>query len=182
MLSKLIRAKIEEKFGKPIRYAKDCEVLSTSVFAFTGERISCSTIKRLFGIIEADNEPRLYTLDVMAKYLGYINYDQLLSEFNPNRMLQSQDIETMQVSDLNFGDVIQFKYSPNTFVSVSYTEEAMFIVLESNDSKVQKNDVLVFNKLGRHMPLFTSWKSSQSHLVKNIVLGKISGITSIEKI
>jgi hypothetical protein len=126
MISKLIQEKVEERFGKPIRYAKDCEILSTSIHAFTGEKISCSTVKRLFGIIESVNEPRLYTLDIVAQYLGYLNYDQLLQQFNPNKSDISQAIETIASKDLNIGDTIRLKYAPNRFLAANYVEDSIF--------------------------------------------------------
>lgn len=182
MLSKLIQEKIERRFGKPIRYAKDCEILAMSILAFTGEKISCSTVKRLFGLIESDNEPRLYTLDVIAKYLGYINYDNLLQEFNTNRVDVNGSIETITTSDLILGDTIRFKYAPNRFVAANYMEDCIFKIIDSNDPKIQKDELLVFNNVGRYLPLFASWRSSINGNMKNIVLGKISGITSIEMI
>jgi hypothetical protein len=182
MLSQLIRAKVEERFGKSIRYAKDCEVLAMSIYAFTNEKISTSTVKRLFGIIEAGNEPRLYTLDILAKYLGYHNYDHLLQEFNPNRLEQSNVIDTINVSDLKIGDSIRFKYSPNKYISACYIQDSVFKIIESNDPKILKDELLMFNNLGRHLPLFASWRSSRGLSTKNIVLGKISGITSIERL
>ena len=180
MISKLIQGKVEERFGKPIRYAKDCEVLAVSIHAFTGEKISCSTVKRLFGLIESDNEPRLYTLDIVAQYLGYINYDHLLQEFNPNKSGLSEMLETINTSDLKLGDTIQFKYAPNRFIAANYMEDCIFKIVDSNDPKIQKNELLVFNNVGRYLPLFASWRSPVNGNIKNIVLGKISGITSIE--
>ena len=182
MISKLIQSKVEERFGKPIRYAKDCEVLSVSIQAFTGQKISCSTVKRLFGLIESDNEPRLYTLDVIAEYLGYINYDHLLQDFNPNKGDRSELIDTINTNDLKLGDTIQFKYAPNRFVEANYMNDCIFKIVDSNDPKIQKDELLVFNNVGRYLPLFASWRSSVNGNVKNIVLGKISGITSIELI
>jgi|LauGreDrversion4_2_1035121.scaffolds.fasta_scaffold107334_2 hypothetical protein len=182
MISKLIQEKVEKRFGKPIRYAKDCEALAGSIHAFTGEKISCSTVKRLFGLIESDNEPRLYTLDILAQYLGYVNYDRLLQEFNSDKNDLSQSIETIASKDLKNGDTIQFKYAPNRFVAANYMENSIFKIVDSNDPKIQKNEILVFNNVGRYLPLFASWRSSINGNVKNIVLGKISGITSIELI
>jgi hypothetical protein len=182
MISKLIQEKVEERFGKPIRYAKDCEILSASIHAFTGEKISCSTVKRLFGIIESDNEPRLYTLDIIAQYLGYINYDHLLQEFNPNKSDLGQSIETIASSDLKIGDIIRLKYAPNRFLAANYIEDCIFKIVESNDPKILQDELLVFNNVGKYLPLFASWRSSKNGNAKNIVLGKISGITSIERI
>jgi hypothetical protein len=182
MISKLIQEKVEERFGKPIRYAKDCEILSASIQAFTGEKISCSTVKRLFGLIESDNEPRLYTLDIIAQYLGYINYDHLLQEFNPNKSDLGQSIERITSNDLKIGDTIRLKYAPNRFLAVNYLDDCIFKIVESNDPKILKDELLVFNNVGKFLPLFASCRSSKNGNAKNIVLGKISGITSIEKI
>jgi len=180
MISKLIQEKVEERFGKPIRYAKDCEILSMSIHAFTGEKISCSTVKRLFGLIESDNEPRLYTLDIIAQFLGYLNYDHLLQEFNPNKKELNQAIETIASKDLKKGDTIQLKYAPNRYLAASYIEESVFKIIESNDPKILQDELLTFNNVGIYLPLFASWRSSKNGNAKNIVLGKISGITSIE--
>ena len=182
MISKLIQEKVEERFGKPIRYAKDCEILSVSIHAFTGEKISCSTVKRLFGLIESDNEPRLYTLDILAQYLGYINYDNLLQEFNPNKNDLSQSIETIATKDLKVGDTIRIKYAPNRFLAANYLDDSIFKIVESNDPKILQDELLVFNNIGRNLPLFASWRSAKGINAKNIVLGKISGITSIERL
>ena len=182
MISKLIQEKVEERFGKPIRYAKDCEVLAVSIHAFTGEKISCSTVKRLFGLIESDNEPRLYTLDILAQYLGYINYDNLLQEFNPNKHELTQSIETIASKDLKIGDTIRLKYAPNRFLAANYLEDGVFKIIESNDPKILQDELLSFNHAGRYLPLFASWRSSKNGNAKNIVLGKISGITSIERL
>jgi len=182
MISKLIQEKVEDRFGRPIRYAKDCEILSVSIHAFTGEKISCSTVKRLFGLIECENEPRLYTLDIIAQYLGYINYDRLLQEFNPNKNDLNQSIEKIASKDLKIGDTIRIKYAPNRFLAANYIDDCIFKIVESNDPKILQNELLVFNNVGRYLPLFASWRSSKNGNAKNIVLGKISGITSIEKI
>jgi hypothetical protein len=106
----LVHEKVEARFGKPIRYAKDCDVLAVSIHAFTIEKISCSTVKRLFGLIESDNEPRLYTLDIIAEYLGYLNYDHLIQDFNPNKSSLNETLETISASDLKKGVTCQ--YSP----------------------------------------------------------------------
>lgn len=70
-------ALIEEKIDKEIRYPSDCEYLSYDIEKETKLRISINTLKRLFGFLEDIKAPRLYTLDIIAKYLGYKNWDFL---------------------------------------------------------------------------------------------------------
>ena len=71
---------MEKKFGKEIRYPSDCDSLSEDIFISTKQKISVSTLKRLLGFVSGVQEPRLYTLDVLAKYLGYNNWDFYLEE------------------------------------------------------------------------------------------------------
>jgi hypothetical protein len=80
MLSNAVRQKIEERFGKPIRYSKDCEALAASIQKACQERISPTTLKRLFGFAKTIDQPRLFTLDVLALYTGYPNWHSLLDK------------------------------------------------------------------------------------------------------
>jgi len=111
-----------------------------------------------------------------------MNYDHLLQDFNPSKNGQNGYIETINTDDLKLGDTIHFKYAPNRFVAANYMEDSIFKIVDSNDPKIQKDELLIFNNVGRHLPLFASWRSAINGNVKNVVLGKISGITSIELI
>lgn len=75
-----IRQKIEARFGSPIRYPKDCEALSASIYRACNERLSVTTLKRFFGFAKSVEKPRLYTLDVLAAYVGYKDWSSLMAE------------------------------------------------------------------------------------------------------
>lgn len=80
MLHNAVRQKIEERFGRPIRYSKDCEALAASIGRACQERISPTTLKRLFGFAKTVDQPRLFTLDLLAQYIGYPNWQSLLQQ------------------------------------------------------------------------------------------------------
>lgn len=80
VLHQQIRQKIEARFGRPVSYSKDCEALSRSIAKTCGERISVTTLKRLFGFAKGVEKPRLFTLDVLASYAGAKDWSALLSE------------------------------------------------------------------------------------------------------
>jgi len=82
-----IRTKIEARLGKPILYSKDCEVLAKSIEKVCGERIGITTIKRLFGFASGTTQPRLYTLNLLAQYIGYKNWETLVSEIEDSKNL-----------------------------------------------------------------------------------------------
>lgn len=77
MLNDLIIKKIEEKYGQQICYSKDCETLAIQISAQAGGNISTSTVKRLFGFVKTSSNPNQYTLDIVAKYLEYKDWNEL---------------------------------------------------------------------------------------------------------
>ncbi len=62
-----------------IIYAKDCQILSLSICQKTKRQISVTTLKRLFGIVRSQYNPSKYTLDSLAVYLDYRDWEELKS-------------------------------------------------------------------------------------------------------
>jgi hypothetical protein len=82
MLSPAIKNKIEERFGQRIRYSKDCEILSISIEKICNKKISATTLKRMFGFAKNIEKPRIYTLDVLAAYIGFVDWSSVLIAFS----------------------------------------------------------------------------------------------------
>ena len=78
MLSEAIKKDIEERFGSQIAYPKDCEALAEDISEKCNKRISSSTLKRLWGFHQSVNEPRMYTMDILANYLRHDNWSSYL--------------------------------------------------------------------------------------------------------
>ena len=70
-----IKYKVEDRLGQQIRYAQDAEALAIDIKLKLEKHISASTIKRLFGIVKSYKNPRIYTLDLIAIYAGYKNWE-----------------------------------------------------------------------------------------------------------
>ncbi len=74
----LLQNKIVQKFGKQVKYSKDCKLLSEKVYEATGRQLSVSTIKRFFGLILSPFKPSKYTLDSFSDYLGIENWESFI--------------------------------------------------------------------------------------------------------
>ena len=68
---------LKQKSGRDFRLSGDCEYLAFDIESVTGEHIGVNTLKRLLGFIDDEREPRISTLDVIARYLGFENWDVL---------------------------------------------------------------------------------------------------------
>lgn len=182
MISKHIRSKIESVFGKEIRYPLDCEALSRDIEQKCNERVSASTLKRFFGFV-AGTEPRTYTLDVIAKYIGLKNWDEYLDSLvEKNDSSEFTTIVEIKIGDFAINDVYEFCYEPMRMVTFQYIGDGKFVVIKSVNSKLQKDDIFVFSSITTDYPLLISSVVRKNMNLGALTLGKISGITSIRKI
>ena len=156
MLSPIIKSKIEEQYGSKIRYSRDCDALSANIFDKTKQTVSGSTLKRLFGFVKGTQEPRTYTLDMIAEYLGYNSYDELLKEFNDNSNSEFNQLQEIIANTIKKGQKIRFNYEPNREVIIECTDKKIFKVIKSVSSKLKLNDSIKFTNIVRSYPLFIS--------------------------
>lgn len=84
-IKEIIKDEIRKKYGHKIRYAKDCQILSDSILKTTGRQVSVSTLKRFFGIILTPFNPSKYTLDTLAIYLNFKNWEDYANSFEESK-------------------------------------------------------------------------------------------------
>jgi hypothetical protein len=65
---------VEYSFGKKILTVNDCISLSDSIFEKIKIPLSSDTLRRLFGLIDTKSQPSLFTLETLAKFIGFGGY------------------------------------------------------------------------------------------------------------
>lgn len=90
-LIQLLKIEIQKKFGNPISYAANCEVLSEQIQNVTKRTVSISTLKRFFGIIKSPFSPSKYTLDTLAIYVDFDNWQEFANHFENEKQFISQE-------------------------------------------------------------------------------------------
>lgn len=108
----LLKEAVEQKFGAKILYAKDCSALSDVVFDATGNKISETTIKRLWNLVASVFNPSKYTLNSLSKYIGYEDWDDFVS----NRHSVTKNAENKEKWDVIKQKAHAISYS--SFLSV----------------------------------------------------------------
>lgn len=106
MILPIIKTLLSQRLGHPILYPSDCEVLREDIEQSTNQRISVNTLKRLLGFIRTESTPRTYTLDIVAHYLGHVDYKSLIGSLNPDND-ESDPITVILADDLNAGDMVR---------------------------------------------------------------------------
>lgn len=77
--SEILR-RIRAMVGLDMSRSADYDVLSQAIRDRTKENLGVNTLKRLFGFKTDKVVPRLSTMDIIAQYLGYEDYETQIKE------------------------------------------------------------------------------------------------------
>lgn len=188
ILSVVTRQHIEAKLGKTIRYPSDYEQLAYDIERTTKQRISTNTIKRLLGAIDSVREPRLYTLDVIAQYLGFENWDVYVvslskegnSQFEKTDSSDTDACHEISVSELKAGAKVEFQYYPDRKVLLEHLGGKEFKVIGSTNSKLHLDDLVEVNNFYLNYPLIINRVVRDGLNIGRFTAGKISGLTYLK--
>ncbi len=81
----LLKKRVLEQFGRTLDAPTDYDLLSVAIEKATGEIISVSTLKRIFGYKGQSTIPRPSTLSVLARYVGTAGWSDFCELTNLNQ-------------------------------------------------------------------------------------------------
>ena len=77
-----LREAIEAAFGRKMEKASNFDRLAEFVFEKTHQKVSSTTLKRLWGYVRDGIEPRESTLDILAQCVGDANWNEFCKKLN----------------------------------------------------------------------------------------------------
>lgn len=144
--------------------------------------INAKTLKRLFGYDRTNEESfiRLYTLDVLSRYLGYENWNAYLEHLRLLEGSGSGDFkgEEINAEDLNIGDTLRIAWQPDRKSTLKYLGNQKFEVTETENSKWQVGDTFLCKHFIMCKPLYADNLSDKDGVLKSTmyVVGEMGGI------
>lgn len=173
---------LSEKAQKDVTTKSGANFLRNDIEAKTGEALSLNTVKRLVGILHYDSEPREITLEIIARYLGYDNWEQIkgviqnkISEFNVAQGF-------IDLKELPNGTKVEVKWNPGREILLTHINEDMYEILNANNSKLQKGDHLHLSQIAEGFPFMTKEVIRNGILLGSYTAAKVEGVTSIKVI
>jgi hypothetical protein len=182
MLSPVIKEQIEKKLGRSIRYHSDLEYLCAEIEKKTKQKISLNTLKRLFGFIEGVTEPRLFTLDTIALYLGFTNWDVYLLSLDQSGNSGFNSLQEIKIESLPVLSIVEFGYEPDRIVQIRYEGNNQFKVISSKNSKLLVNDLLELTHFVLNYPLIILNVIRVGKDMGRFTAGKVGGLTVLKLI
>lgn len=86
-----LRLAVECKAGRKMQTNKDFDCLSDSVYDQTHAKISTTTLKRIWGYLSEGVTPRRYTLDQLARFIGYDDFDAFSASLEMDKTPESDN-------------------------------------------------------------------------------------------
>lgn len=184
MLSKEFRKRIEERFGREIRSSSDCEAFAADVFQRTRHNLGDTSAKRMFGLTSDKHAVhRGSTMDVLAMYLGYKDMRDLADHLGESSDISMfVEVEELDFDELESGAQVQITYEPGRLLLMTYLGDNLFIVNESQRSKLHKGDKLRIAQLAKGFELLVSNVERDGIPLGSYHSAKDGGLTSIELI
>lgn len=176
-----LRNDVSRRYGQRIETSTDFLKLSLAIVESKSGYISPSTLKRLWGYVkDTYSSKRSSTLDTLARYVGYNNYQAYiaaLSTADPNSSAYTSAM-TLDVSKLSVGHKLTITWHPNRRLCVTYIGNLTFSIDEAENSKLKKGMHIRCLTLIKGQPLILNIVS-QCHDKENsltYIAGKVNGI------
>ena len=144
-----ILRRLKDKVGLDMAKSSDFDILSQSIIDSTSENLSVNTLKRLFGFKTDKVVPRVSTMDIIAQYLGYSDYESMIKDLGEDADISLfTPIDCLEVNELEKGTQIRVAYDPNRVFFLTYLGDYQFIVNDVEGSKnIRKGDLLTITQL-----------------------------------
>ena len=139
--TKLLEA-VEQKLQRKVTTPRDFEILSNELQRSVHNNISVSTLKRLWGYVstESDYQPRLFTIDSLAQFIGHKDYASFIRHKDGTTSSDFINNSHLFSSQLIPGDIIIIRWLPDRTVEIKFLGQDMFMVTKSVNSKLDVGD------------------------------------------
>lgn len=178
---KALRAAIEETIGTKITGPKNFNRLMEFIKTRTGEYISATTLKRVWGYIDEPMKTRYNTLSTIARAIGYGDYNDFLQR-NDNAPAETRIPSGQKygkvvdvLSDLEPDDRVELFWHSGRECMVRYLGDMNFIVESSKQTRLKPNDTFRCHLILAGHPLYLSGLKHGNAKPTAYICGKIHG-------
>lgn len=169
---------VEQKFGKKMQTPLDFEWLEEKIAIKTKERVSASTLMRVWGYRKGVST-RQSTLDILARYLGYADY-VTFCQWAPENNDEPQSDEViachLRTADMATGQQVELSWYPDRRCLVQLRKDGLYEVLEAENTKLSVGDTFRCDIFIESEPLYLSRLTHEGRPPMVYVAGKKDGI------
>ena len=173
---------VEKQYGRKLSTTTDFESLSVIIEKATGELLSSSTLKRLYGYVSLNTVPRKTTLDILSRFIGNRDYETFRISLSNDPQFSSRffSAKTVTTSELKAGDRLRIGWPANRIVTLNYLGNDLFEVETSVNASLVKGDRFRQVSFMKGYPLYLSRILRNGDYPPAYVAGMNSGLNLLE--
>ena len=171
--------RIEENSNIKPKSPTDFNQLSDLIYESTREPLSASTLKRLWGYFKGVGAIRNSTLVILAKYLGFKDWDDFLAHLNQDNGSDPVLSPLVKTEDLSVGDRIAVSWKPNRRCTFRYLGNQQFVVETAENSKLKTGNTFCCSVFILGAPLYLTNLVQDDKAPVTFVAGKKDGLSEV---
>ena len=179
MKKAILKQEVERTFGRQLTEARDFEQLSHLLLSHTRERLSPTTLKRFWGYLSNEKvETRPHTLDVLARFVGYKDYEDFCAQAERLDDVQSgiKTEERITSEGLRLGQRLIITWRPDRRIVVRHFGYGQFEIVEAENTKLNVGDTFRCHLMIQHEPLYLDEVRHQGMPPMVYVAGQKDGV------
>lgn len=172
---------VEGHYGRRLATSTDFEALSVLIEHETNDMVSASTLKRMWGYVTKHPVPRITTLDILARYIGYRDFNTFRNSLKNQPDFESSffSAKVIDVANLTPGNRVQICWNPNRLVVLEYLGNFRFRVISSENSHLLEDDEFTATSFMQDYPLYIATITRGNETTPSYIAGSNSGLTSV---
>ncbi len=157
MKQELMKKEVERVMGRQLKEARDFDALSDLLLSRTHERLSPTTLKRMWGYLPHEEvQTRRHTLDVLARLVGFHDYEDFCARAEGLNDVQSGILAEASISTegMRRGQRMVITWRPDRKIVVRHLGGSQFEIVEAENTKLSVGDTFRCHLMIQHEPLY----------------------------
>lgn len=175
-----LKREVERVVGHELREARDFEELSSLIIKGTRERLSPTTLKRLWGYLPHEEvQTRRHTLDVLARLTGFQDYEDFCARADGLDEMQSGILAESSITTegMKRGQRLVITWRPNRRIVVRHLGDSRFEIVEAENTKLCVGDTFRCHLMIQHEPLYLDDVVHLGQPAMTYVAGRRDGVS-----
>ncbi len=170
-----------EALDRKMNNSSDFVFLQAYIYNRTRENIGLNTLKRLWSYGNTPVAPRIFTLDVLSKALGYRNFEDMKRFYGDEGADSSDKVLGKVVSSNNLhpGDRVILCWDPGRRCTVEYLGSNAYRVLSSERTKLKPGNTFQTAFFATGSPLILSNLVQDASFAPLYEIGRKTGVTQL---
>lgn len=176
---KLLLADVEARLGRGMLSPKDFEHLHGVIENELNERVSVSTLKRLWGYSKYLSSPSVSILSTLCRLVGYRDWEDYKARRESGSKAPSAEVLSDKITvttDLAPGDRVRLTWEPQRVCDVVYHGDNEFEVVSSINTGIKTGDWFYCSLIVSGEPLWLSNLRQYGKAPIAYVCGKQGGV------